>query len=174
MLTGLFRREDGVSKTAGTLYEGLVAQSRAPRFYADLLVPDTIDGRFDLLALHGFLVLDGLSRAGEQGNRIGTALATRIFAGLEDALRDLGVGDIGLSRRMKQMADAFYGRISVYGAAQDEDAMAAALLRNLYRGEDARTLEARRLAPYVLSMRAKWRENPAPLLNGAVHFDPVP
>src|SRR5258705_13659412 len=101
------RHPDPALPAARRLYDLLVARAREPIFHTDFAVPDTIDGPFDLLTLHAFLVLDALKSQGPAGARLGSELASVIFAGFDQALRQLGVGDFGLSRRMKAMAGAF-------------------------------------------------------------------
>jgi cytochrome b pre-mRNA-processing protein 3 len=161
---------------ARLLYGAISERARAPVFYTALGVPDSIDGRFDLLVLHVFLVMEALKRAG-CGSGLGTQLATVTFEGFEDALRELGVGDIGLSRRIKAMANAFYGRLDVYASAMGSAPdLAAALLRNLYRGDEGKRPEARRMADYAM---AAWRyleehTSRATLMQGALDFGPLP
>jgi cytochrome b pre-mRNA-processing protein 3 len=137
-------------------------------------VPDTIDGRFDLLTLHAFLVLDALKSQEDIGSKLGTELVSVIFAGFDEALRELGVGDLGISRRMKALAGAFYGRLEAYRAADNADQLAPVLLRNLYRGEAARTHEAGVLAHYMLSARQHLMDHAAGLLEGTCDFGPLP
>jgi len=96
------------------------------------------------------------------------ALIDTIFTGFDEALRELGAGDIGMARRMKQMADAFYGRLEAYGAAAGASAMQAALTRNLYRGVAAPGMAA--MADYVLSARSRL----ATWENGVPDFGPLP
>src|SRR5882762_4861308 len=129
------RRAEPAVPPARRLYDLLVARARNPIFHTSFAVPDTIDGRFDLLTAHAFLVLDALKSQGQPGGKLGTELASVIFAGFDEALRELGVGDVGLSRRMKALAGAFYGRLEAYRAADSADLLAPVLLRNLYRGE---------------------------------------
>ena len=143
-----------MAKSTDKLYAALVQQSRNPAFYDRLGVPDSIDGRFDLLAVHAFLALAALRGEGDAARDLGTRLATAIFAGFEDALRELGVGDMGMSRRIKAMADGFYGRLAAYDAAcMDETLLTAVLLRNVYRSDSAREGDAKRLATYVMANR---------------------
>lgn len=172
----LFSRANPEKDAARALFSVLARQARRPEFHIRFKVPDTIDGRFDLLTLHGFLALEGLKGCGKAGERIGTHLASAIFEALDEALRELGVGDMGISRRIKAMADAFYGRLTVYGAAEDDEAMAAALHRNLYRNEAGRDLEASMLADYVLKSRARHRGGEAgpALLKGEIDFASLP
>src|SRR6266481_70783 len=123
------RHPDPALPAARRVYDLLVARAREPIFHTVFAVPDTIDGRFDLLTLHAFLVLDVLKSQGTAGSKLGTELATLIFAGFDEALRELGVGDFGISRRMKALAGAFYGRLEAYGAADTALALAPILLR---------------------------------------------
>jgi cytochrome b pre-mRNA-processing protein 3 len=168
------RRPASAVPASRRLYDLLVARAREPIFHTGFAVPDTIDGRFDLLTLHAFLVLDALKSLGDAGDKLGTELASVIFAGFDEALRELGVGDFGISRRMKALAGAFYGRLEAYHAADGADQLAPVLLRNLYRGEAARTPEAARLAHYMLSAREHVMRHAGGLLEGSADFGPLP
>lgn len=171
-----FRRADPVRVRAEALHAAIVMRARARAFYAQFGVADSLDGRFDLLALHSFLVMNALKGRGAAGEALSRALATAIFTGLEEALRDLGVGDIGLGRRMKAMANAFYGRLEAYGAAQNEGELAEALIRNIYRGSQSRRAEANALARYMLDVRRRWSvsEGAASIVEGMADFGPLP
>lgn len=116
------------------LYRAIVAQARTPAFYAVLGVPDTLDGRFDMIALHVFLALRRLKGEGEDGRALAQALCDRFFADLDRSLREMGAGDLGVGRRVKAMAQAFYGRVAAYEAALtgDDAALGEALRRNLF------------------------------------------
>jgi cytochrome b pre-mRNA-processing protein 3 len=166
------RKKD--ASTAGALYLALLAQSREPIFYSRLGVADTIDGRFDLLALHAFLVFDALREAGAHTGEIGVKLANTIFSGLDQGLRELGVTDFGMGRRMRKMADAFYGRIQAYGAAANEAELALTVQRNLYRGDPTSTRAARAIAHYMCSARAQLRRETTALMAGQPDFGPLP
>jgi cytochrome b pre-mRNA-processing protein 3 len=127
----------------------LSARSREPVFYAALGVPDTIDGRFDLLALHAALVLERIDQTGAR--EISQALVDALFVSFDEGLRQLGAGDVGMSRRMKKMAEAFFGRMHAYRDATDESAFEAAITRNIFRG--APCPHARALAIYAVQAR---------------------
>jgi cytochrome b pre-mRNA-processing protein 3 len=171
----LFRRPDPAHAAARALFDALAAKARSPEFYTTGGVQDSMDGRFDLLVLHAFLAMEALRAAGEAGKATGTHLATITFQSLEGALRDLGIGDMGMSRRIKAMANAFYGRLSVYSDAGDESAMGDALLRNLYRGDAAMTSHAANMADYVLAALRRLRtpEAAAEALAGRIVFPPL-
>jgi len=155
-------------KAAARLNAGIVSRAREPAFYAKLGVADTVDGRFDLIVLHAWLVLERL-RA-QRLNDLSQALTDALFVSFDEGLRDLGAGDMGLGRRMKAMADAFYGRLKAYGGSADEGAMTEALGRNLYRGAVAG--QAADVARYVLAAKARLAEED--LASGDVDFGPLP
>ncbi|RAU22718.1 hypothetical protein CU669_07445 [Paramagnetospirillum kuznetsovii] len=126
------RRRDRI---AHALYVTIIEQSRRPEFYVRHGVPDTLDGRFDLIVLHAFLVmrrLKGITSAGEEARAISQALFDLMFDDMDQNLREMGVGDMSVGKRVKQMARAFYGRVAAYEAALGGDGMAGALIRNLY------------------------------------------
>ena len=144
------RRMGNRKRLADGLFAGLTARAREPVFFLDLAVPDTIDGRFDLLTLHAWLVLERLT--GERD--LSQSLTDTIFVQFDESLRQLGVGDIGIGHRVKKMADAFYGRLKAYGDAKDESELAIAILRNLYRGNERHADAAQKLAAYAMTARA--------------------
>ena len=123
-------------ETIDRLYGAIVAQARAPAFYADLGVPDTVSGRFDMLVLHVYLVYRRL--ASEPATRAaGQELFDRFCSDMDGTLRERGVGDLAVPRKMRTIGEAFYGRVRVYEgalAATDEAALAAALEKNVFGG----------------------------------------
>jgi cytochrome b pre-mRNA-processing protein 3 len=151
-MLNLLRKSAARKREGARLYDLLVERARAPVFFRDFAVPDSIDGRFDMVALHGWLALSALKAAGE--GEAAQGLTDAIFIGFDEAMREQGAGDMGLSRKMKAFAGAFFGRIAAYETAADTDALATALARNLYRGAgvDGRS---RALAAYVLATRPR-------------------
>jgi cytochrome b pre-mRNA-processing protein 3 len=131
-----FLRRFVKSESAGrALFEAIIAQARRPEFYRDHFVPDTLDGRFDMIALHLFLVLRRLKIEGPGARALSAGLVDRLFADLDRSLREMGAGDLGIGRRVKIMAKAFYGRVAAYEAAlamREDRALSDALVRNLY------------------------------------------
>jgi cytochrome b pre-mRNA-processing protein 3 len=150
MLNVLRKNKERRSLAAG-LCAAVVARARDPVFFARFGVKDTLDGRFDLVTLHAWLVLERLNAAG--ATPLAQAFVDTVFVGFDEALRELGAGDIGMAKRVKKLADAFYGRLRAYGEARDEAAMQDALVRNLYRG--ASEGGAKALARYVLRAKAR-------------------
>src|ERR1700744_5712562 len=120
-------------QVARQLYAATVQRAREPLFFTKLGVPDTIDGRFDLLVLSAWLVLERLRAA--QLPDLSQGFMDVVFVGFDEGLRDLGTGDMGMGRRMKKIADAFYGRLNSYETSFTTATMSDALQRNLYRGE---------------------------------------
>ncbi|HXL98386.1 MAG TPA: ubiquinol-cytochrome C chaperone family protein [Rhizomicrobium sp.] len=164
-----WRKSADRRRLSDQLCAALIARSRAPVFFRDLGVPDTIDGRFDLLALHAWLVLERLEAIDQRD--VAQAVTDALFVGFDEGLRDLGAGDMGMSRRMKKLAQAFYGRMQAYSAAADDAELAAAIARNVYRGADAGGA-ARTLALYAKLARVHLCS--ADIARGIVEFGPLP
>lgn len=162
---------DLLGKTAArqghALHDALVARARAPVFYTTFAVPDTIDGRFDLIALHGWLALSVLTAGGH--DKAAQGLTDAIFIGFDEAMREQGSGDMGLGRKMKAFANAFYGRVSVYETAATPDDLAAALAKNLWRGA-APDGRAAVLAAYALAARESLKLS----VPATLDFGPLP
>lgn len=134
LISLLFGRRQEPAAT-GELYHAIVAQSRKSDFYSRLGVPDTLDGRFDMIILHAFLVMRRLGRLGTEGAALSQALFDLLFADMDNSLREIGVGDLSVGKKVKVMAQAFYGRVEAYEAglkAEDGAALRTALARNLY------------------------------------------
>jgi cytochrome b pre-mRNA-processing protein 3 len=149
---------------AGRLYDGLVSRAREPVFFTRFGVADSLDGRFDMLAFHAWLVLTEL-----KGAPVAQDLTNLIFTGFDEAMREQGAGDMGIGHKLKAMANAFYGRMTAYDSAKDEQELAAALARNLWRGGAADD-RARALAAYAGRARQSLRQS----LPDALDFGPLP
>lgn len=123
---------------AVTLYRNIVAQSRHGGFYRDHGVPDSLDGRFDMIVLHSFLVMRRLRRIGPAAEQLSQQLFDLMFADMDSNLREIGVGDLSVGKKVKAMAQAFYGRVESYESglqAQGNGPLCEALARNLYAGK---------------------------------------
>ena len=127
-------RRSQLRECAYRLYGRIVEQARRPAFYAECGVPDTIDGRFDMIVLHAVLVLRRLRREGEEGRALGQETFDAMMDDMDRSLREMGVGDLGVGRRVKAMARAFYGRAEAYEAAlaAGGGALDDAVRRNLF------------------------------------------
>ena len=116
------------------LHGAIVAAARQPGLYTGLHVPDTVEGRFEALCLHVYLVLRRLDRLPAPAADFAQELVDTVFANLDANVRELGVSDVGVSKRMKKIASAFYGRARSYDAAlaaEDDAALRATLARNV-------------------------------------------
>lgn len=135
--------------TIDALYGMIVAQARSPSFYRDYGVPDTVDGRLDMILLHLVLVL----KFGAVGtaSSAGKLLYDRFCQDIDGNFREMGVGDLAVPKRMRRVAEAFFGRQKAYDtamAADDADALTAAIARNVF-GVTEPPLGAHALAAYM-------------------------
>lgn len=173
-LTNLFRRT-AAENPVRTAYAAIVAAARHPRFYAEWAVPDTLDGRFDMIVLHVVLLLERLKAGDAAAAAFSQALTDELFADMDRSLREMGVGDLSVGKKVRRMAEVFYGRALAYGPPLREGdaiALAGALRRNIFAGESTpedpallaayarRQFEALRTAPEedILSARFKFAE----------------
>jgi cytochrome b pre-mRNA-processing protein 3 len=131
----LFRRDPESDAIAATLYGAIVAQARNPALYAAFGVADTVDGRFEMVVLHTVMVLDRLQAAGEAEKTVAQKVFDLYCADMDRSLRELGVGDLGVPKRMKKMTERFYGRAAAYReavSAADRAELVDALSRNVF------------------------------------------
>jgi cytochrome b pre-mRNA-processing protein 3 len=173
-LFGRFSAAAAVRPVDG-LFAAIVAQARSPDFYFGLGVPDTLDGRFDLVALHCFLTMRRLKGQGGAAAALSRRLYERMIDDFEKSLMEMGVGDTGIGRRVKTMARGMAGRIKAYDEAladSDDHRLEVALDNNVYgtvEGGDPAHLAA--LTAYVraaaASLEAQALES---LLSGRVSF----
>jgi cytochrome b pre-mRNA-processing protein 3 len=149
-MTRRWFRKDQTQSQAETLFEALNEAARAPALYAAAGAPDTVEGRFEVLGLHVFLALRRLKRDAPASDRLSVALQEIFFRRLDDALREIGVGDLSIGRKIRGLAEAFYGRAAAYEKAfgEGQNALPAALARNVFESGDAG--RARLLADYSL------------------------
>src|SRR6185437_16619511 len=155
VLERLFRPRP--AQAAGrSLYALVVAQARRPAFYERLGVPDTVEGRFELYSLHVLLLLERLRGQGAEAGEVSQGLFDTYLKALDHALRELGVGDLSVGRKMRKLGEAFYGRGKSFDAAvaalPEEGPLQALIGRTVYAEADASF--APRLVAYVLSQRA--------------------
>ena len=159
--------------TIEAIYGMIVAQAREPLFYQDLGVPDTVDGRFDMMVLHLWMVLRQLRQFGD-GFHLAQGLFDHFCSDMDHNLRELGTGDLAVPRRMRQFGEAFYGRSAAYdlSLAAGEGPLAQALCRNIFNGRDSD--EVRRLAAYVGQALAVLAATEEAALSGARWEFPPP
>ena len=177
-LAELFGRSK-VKDRAHSLYVALVEQARQPAFYSRCGAPDTLDGRFELILLHAVLLLRRLRDEGETGVELGQTVFDVMIDDMDQSLREMGVGDLAVGRRVKAMAQAYFGRTASYEAAlsaDDDDAeLAAALARNLFGTVSAEAGDVAVMADYMRRQAAQLAaQTGAELLAGAVRFGKAP
>lgn len=173
----LFRRKRQ-EQQAASLYVEIVTRARMPVFYEIAAVPDTVDGRFEMISLHAFLVMRHLRRGDEAARTLSQSLFDQMFADMDQNLREIGIGDLSVGKHIKKMAKAFYGRVAAYDAALDggEETLEEALIRNHYGTLETVPEDAVRiLADYVRAADAHMAaQGVDPLLAGMVDFGPLP
>jgi len=150
MILKLFRRVPW-NDTISRLYGTIVAQARMPAFYQIYAVPDTVNGRLEMIMLHAVLVLRRLEGEAAPIRALGQGLFDRFCRDMDDNMREMGVSDLAVPRNMRRIGEAFYGRQAAYRAALDaaeNEPLAAALQRNVFAGGSERGA-ASRLAVYV-------------------------
>jgi cytochrome b pre-mRNA-processing protein 3 len=158
---------------AHRLYLAIVEQSRKPVFYTDHGVPDTVDGRFDMITVHMFLVTGRLKKEGtHDALELLRTLSEVFFADMDRSLREMGSSDTGVGKRIKKMSQAFYGRLLAYQTAgKDHAKMQDALLRNLYRGDMEKLSHAHTMDAYISKQRAALCTQPvSAILQGEIRF----
>ncbi len=144
-------------------YNSIVAQSRQPRFYAEWGVPDTVTGRFDMVSLHLALFLRRLKDEPE-ARPFTQALVDLFFRDMDRSIRELGVTDLGVPKKVKAMGNLFYGLANVLDEALDSCMPAnveAVLVRNVYGSRDP---GAPQLAAYLLAESARLAGEPVAVL----------
>ncbi|MEI9410847.1 ubiquinol-cytochrome C chaperone family protein [Mesorhizobium salmacidum] len=174
MFQRLFGRERHANRTiTDALYAQIVAAARQTFFYSHWNVPDTPLGRFEMLSLHMFLVQHRLRGEDGVAQEIAQVLIDEFFLDVDHSLRELGIGDVGVPKRMKKLAKMFYGRTAAYDDAlerNDHDSLTAALTRNV-RPDAGAWPEASRLAGYVADASRQLSAQPTEsIVGGTVAF----
>jgi cytochrome b pre-mRNA-processing protein 3 len=170
MILSLFKRKAS-RNSLRAVYGAIVAAARHPHLYAGWGVPDTVDGRYDMIVLHAVLVLHRMGEAGEAARNFAQGLTDEVFADMDRSLREMGVGDLSVGKKVRRMAEVFYGRARAYqGAlrAGNEGELAEALYRNVFAGNGEKE-GSDHLAAYALRVRRHLHERPiGPILSGEI------
>ena len=159
------------------MYDAIVDQTRQPGFFTACAVPDTVYGRFDLLVLHAFLVFRRLNKAGDGLEDFRQALFDHMFRDMDASLRELGVGDLSVPKKIKRMARGFYGKAVAYERALEgsDDDVVEALRRNLFADVDPAAHQVSAVAGYIRTAAARIADQPVEeIMAGSVAFGPVP
>lgn len=139
MIFSLFRKKSHNQSIVNAQYATLTSAARIPFFYSDLGVPDTVMGRFEMLSIVMILFLRRTATSGSESRALAQEIVDAFFEDIDHSIRELGIGDQGVPKRMKKLARMFYGRLESYGMAlssQDRNGLAEALRRNIYPGRD--------------------------------------
>jgi len=168
-----FFKKDPALDAASALYAAAVDQAREPVLYERLGAPDTVEGRFEQVTLHVYLILRRLKGDDQAARAVAQKLFDVMFQNMDDSLRELGVGDLSIGKKIRKMAENFYGRVGAYEDALGPDAadgaLAAALGRNIFADEASPA--AARLAFYMRAAAAAIdAQPPARLAGGVVRF----
>lgn len=174
MILSLFRKRTDTTSVYA-VYSAIVAQSRQPRFYAEWSVPDTVTGRFDMISLHLVLLFRRL-RGDDSGQRdFAQAVFDLFFKDMDRSLREMGVTDIGVPKKIQKMGNLFFGLLAAINQAMDAHdaaALRAVLTRNVY--DEAETEGAARLADYLLNTDRALAAQPVEAIRAGVLTFEVP
>jgi len=151
MILSIFKKKPDV-RIVRKVYSDIVAQSRQRLFYADWGIPDSVNGRFDLISLHMCLVFRRLKSSDPEAKTFSQGLFDLFFLDMDHSLREMGAGDMAVPKRIQKMGELFYGMAESLSKALDEednDALQSCLVRNVYDGVQTPSLEL--LVQYVLA-----------------------
>ena len=170
-----FFRKDPSLEAGQALYVAAVDQAREPALYMGLGAPDTVEGRFEMIALHAYAIMRALRGAGPEARKTSQKLFDVMFQNMDDSLRELGVGDLSVGRKIRKMAENFYGRVGAYEDAlgePDDEKLVAAIGRNVFLDEAAPA--ARPIAAYMRRLvRFIEDQPPARIAGGIVQFPEI-
>ncbi len=154
MLDFLNARTD-IRRKAGEIYGAIVAQARRPVFYAELGVPDTPSGRYEMVVIHLFLVIEQLRAVADAASPLPRLLVEAFISDMDDSLREMGTGDLSVPKKVRRAATGLYERSMAYKSAlehSDMDSLTAVLKEHVYG--DVAAPRARALADYMRTAAA--------------------
>ena len=172
MILSLFKKRTDTPPVY-TIYGTIVEQSRQPVFYAEWFVPDTVTGRFDMISLHMALLFRRLRGDDPAEREYSQAVFDLWFKDMDRSLREMGVTDIGVPKKIQKMGNIFFGLLAAMNEAmdrQDEVALQAVLSRNVFDGATGDHVAA--LASYLLAEDRALAAQPAgSITGGALNFE---
>ncbi len=164
-------------EAADKIYEAIVAQSRNPVFYVRCGVPDTLSGRFDMLVIHMFVVMQNLKLGAGEGRLLGKEIIEAFVREMDSMVRDLGISDVHVAQEVRKIADLFYRQLIVYTNAverRSRDALAEAIWKSFQSGDDNANVGADELADYIFQSIKNIGEMPLNLLlQGHLNFPEI-
>lgn len=166
---GAFKQKNPYEQPARSVYGALLTHIRQPVFYEELAVPDTFEGRFDVLVLHVFMVMEHML-VHEKGEVFNQTLFDVMFADMDQALREMGKGDMGVPKQMRAMMLGFNGRVHAYqDAFGDDEKRAAVIAKNIYNTQDSDS--AKKMSNYsALAMRHVKAQSQENILAGTLEI----
>jgi len=173
MIVSLFRRKAGNSNAAivDAVYEGIISAARQPVLYTNFGIPDTPLGRYESLSAHMIVFLHRTRGASTALEALAQDVLDEFFKDVDHSIRELGIGDAGVPKRMKKLGRMFYGRMGPYWEALDGGPLAGfeeALKRNITPDDATNTLNCAGLAQYLLTLRDRLAEiDDAQFLDGS-------
>lgn len=171
MKLGLFRQKDD---SIAALYGMIVAQARLPAFYRAYRVPDTVEGRLEMVLLHTFLCCRRVGSGAKAIQGLGQRVFDLFCRDMDGNLREMGIGDLAVPRHMQRIGEAFYGRAGAYEtalAAGDKQALSEAVMRNVFSGLPQHSNGASRLAAYMrLASIDLARQQDTAIARGQINF----
>jgi len=168
-----FSRKETPLDPVIALYAALVNKARDPKFYVDYAVPDTVDGRFDMLVIHAMLVMRRLRETPAEVHATGQRLFDLMFTDMDRSLREMGVGDMSVGKHVKKMARAFYGRAAAYEEGMDAggEALGKAITENLFRHGPAPAGAVAAIGSYLRRASEHLARQPvADIVRGTIDF----
>lgn len=172
MILSLFRKKSA-TEPVYAVYNSIVAQSRQPVFYAEMGVPDTVTGRFDMISLHMALLFRRLRHGPAEAKQFSQDVFDLFFKDMDRSLREMGVTDLGVPKKIQKMGNIFFGLLAAINEAMDRsdiDALAGVLARNIFEGGDSAQLRA--LADYIVARDAELAAQPTgAITSGKVQFE---
>jgi cytochrome b pre-mRNA-processing protein 3 len=145
----LLKKKNIHQEAAKAVYAQLLDRTRAQVFYKGYGVPDTFNGRFDVLVLHVFLIVNRMKDEGAAGRDFNQALFDATFADMDQTLREMGIGDMGVPKHMRRMMKGFNGRVHAYTEALEDETMEYAIRRNIYAGREIPQEQFEKLEDYI-------------------------
>ena len=172
-----FAERSARREAAEKIYDSIVAQSRNPVFYVRCGVPDTLSGRFDMLVIHMFIVMQNLKLGANEGKLLGKEIIEAFVREMDSMVRDLGIADIYVAQEVRKIADLFYRQLVVYTNAVEQKnkaALAEAIWKSFQSGDENANVAADELANYIFQAIKNIGEMPLNLLlQGHLNFPEV-
>jgi cytochrome b pre-mRNA-processing protein 3 len=166
-------------EAAEKIYDAIVAQSRNPAFYLRCGVPDTLSGRFDMLVIHMFVVLQILKLGGREGQLLAQEIVEAFIREMDTMVRDLGVSDRNVPKEVRKIAQLFYGQLLAYSTAlqrNDTKGLAGEVWKSFQSGEGAASasIAADSISTYMRQAIKNIQEMPLNmLLQGNIRFPEI-